>query len=443
MPLGYGQVDTYGSLQYKQDLEASFLTQNKINAQTGVCIGFAAKKTQGQGYQFLRNRAVPEAWIWPDPQSDPLEVVDQRNNLRYLVLDEVTGHFYEIGTRKGPANSGISEAWEDKASDGYAGIEIPCGLQLRDHIGRAEHETIDHVETHAYLRPRHRENKGAAGYTADGFRPAQEFEIRGYKDGNVAENMRTKDVPLNGDFVFDRGVADSKRFQIGLFTSASDFRITGMDTYYLLIDESETQKAMSEHGWQREFAAQGIWLTRGPNPLINRATGAAVGGGFFSMVTGPDNKETSAMYFSGQEGLILGDISISGDFTFIFSLSGLELPCQLCGFIEIFEENNVRYIRLSHEGQTVTQILSWTTGWVTLMVKRSEGDIIIGEGGSIIGTHVNRFPNSMVWNMNLMVNQIGNLFNFWLLDPAISNAAFEYYYLDLTENEGDALLPLW
>jgi len=111
---GYGEIAPYGSLTYKQDLDQTFLTANKINAYTGVCLGYALRPDQGQGYAFLMNRAVPEAWIWPEPMSDPLNILDAKNQKRYLVLDEVTGHWYEIGTRNGPKNSGLIAAYQDK-----------------------------------------------------------------------------------------------------------------------------------------------------------------------------------------------------------------------------------------------------------------------------------------------------------------------------------------
>jgi hypothetical protein len=444
MSLGYGEVDTYGELTYKQDLESTFLTQNKINATTGVCIGYDVKAAQGQGYKFLRNSSVPEAWIWPDPQSDPLEIIDARNNLRYLILDEVTGRFFEVGTRRGPNNSGISEVWMDKVTGNYAGVEIPCGLQLRDHTGRAEHETIEHVETHAYLRPRHRENKGADGYTADGFRPAQEFEIRGYKDGDIAENMRTQDVPLNGDFVFDRNIADAKRFQVGFFTKASDFRLAGMDTYYLLIDESESRRAMTEHGWQDEFATPSIWFCRGPNPLVDRATGEATTGTLFDTVDGPDGKDNSAMRFSGQEGLQPGRFTFSGDFTLIVSFEDIIMPCRVFGPISIFEQDNVRYARLTIGNRNVTNILNWNgTGWATIMFKRTGDNIVFAEDGAVSGTHANVFDNTFTVDMNVMLREAGNVTNAWLFETAISDLAFNYFYTDMVENSGDALLPMW
>ena len=439
---GYGEIAPYGSLDYKQDLDQTFLTANKINAYTGVCLGYALTADQGQGYAFLMNRSVPEAWIWPDPMSDPMNILDSKNQKRYLVLDEITGRWHEIGTRNGPKNSGMVAAYQDKMSDRYAGTEIPCGLKLREHIGRAEHEWVEHIETHAYMRPQAEENQGKAGYTADGYRMAQEIEIRGYKHGEIAESARTKDVPLEGDFVFDRRLKDH-RVQIGFFTSASEFRLAGLDQYYLLADESATTKAMSEHNWQNEFASPWLWLSRGPNPTVNRATGATLTGSYFSLVDGPDGKDSSAMMFAPTNGLTYGAKSITGDYSLVFSVNNLVLPCAVIGPVSVMELHGVKYLQLSYGGNTLSCPLAWNgTGWVALMLKREGNNLVFSENGAVKGTYLDKVGD-ISQSIAIMDTQDGELGYVWAFDTAISDKAFAYWYSDLTENHGDALLPVW
>ena len=88
---GYGDVAPYGDLDYKQDAVESFAIENKINAVTGRCLRLAIKEDQGQGYSIYKNATVPEAWIWPEPQSVPITVYDNNNHARHLVLDERKG----------------------------------------------------------------------------------------------------------------------------------------------------------------------------------------------------------------------------------------------------------------------------------------------------------------------------------------------------------------
>lgn len=439
---GYGELGTYGSLVYKQELEAATLTNNKINATTGVCIGYGVNDEHGQGYSFLLNRTVPTAWIWPDPMSDPLTILDENNNKRCLVLDEITGHWYEIGTRNGPTNSGLVAAFQDKMSDQYAGAEIPCGLKLREHIGKAEHEFVEHIETHGYLRPQDEANKGLSGYTLLGMRQAFELEYRAYVNGNLTESARTKNVPLGGDAVFDRNVKDH-RVQIGFFTTTSEFKLAGLDQYYLLHDEAAVNKAMSEHGWQTEFGNPFLWVTRGPNPMLNRATNTNLTGSYFSVVDGPDNVDGSAMNFGPGNGFVGPVERLNDNFTFIISAKDLDLPCRVLGPVYVFDLHNTKYIQISVNGHNVSCPLTWNgKGWVTLMVKRTGDDIVFGEDGQIKGT----FPiniGTINQSIDIMNGEEGKVFTAWGFDCAISDKAWEYYYNDIIENQGNAILPAW
>jgi hypothetical protein len=370
--------------------------------------------------------------------SDPLTILDARNQTRYIILDEVTGHFYEVGTRNGPDGSGLVASYQDKASDQYAGVEIPCRLDLKEHIGQAEHEWVEHIETHAYLRQQEKGNKESSDYTSAGFRSAFEVEIRAYVAGNVAESARAHDVPLEGDIVFDRTIKDH-RVQIGFNTTASEFRLSGMDQYYLLYDESATRKEMSEHGWQQEFSDPLYWISRGPSPSINRADSTTPTGTYATETDGADGKTLSALGFIPGGGLTYADYSIPRDFSIVFSFRDLDLPCNIFGIVWILEQDGNYYARI---GSTTHQ-LRWTgTGWYTIMIKRSDNDLIFGENGFVTGTYRGNF-GALEGPFVLMNNQTGDIFDFWLFEKAISDNAFQYYYTDLDENAGDALLPLW
>jgi hypothetical protein len=290
---GYGSTTFYGDEAYKQDVmsgdgEIEFLIQNRITAYSGKCLRFAVKADQGQGYSFYKNRSQPEAWIWPEPQSDPLMVIDNQGQPRYIILDEVTGLWHEIGTRNGPAGTAVSPVYEDKKDGEYQGTEIPCAIKLREHTADREHKKVEHNETHVGFRPQDEANKGAAGYGSNGLREGFELNVEAYKDGNLSTDAEALAVPLEGDVVFDRKV-EARRLQIGLLTNTSEFRATYVDQYYVQKDAAETNKAMSEHEFQAEFAEPLVWITRGENPKVNQANGEELDGDYFDDVIGPES----------------------------------------------------------------------------------------------------------------------------------------------------------
>ena len=445
MPTGYGNVDTYGNLGYKQDGQSAgemFSVANKINPSTGFCLSYAVRPDQGQGYAFIDNSNDPTAWIWPEPISDPLSVVDTFDQTRYIVIDELTGQWWELGTREGPDNSDLRASYLDKETS-YGGVEIPCEIRLREHTADAEHKIKEHVETHAYVRPQLAENKGNADYRADGMREAQAFEIDAYLNGALTPGARTKNVPENGDFVFDR-ILDAQRIQIGFKSSASEFLLTGMDQYYLTKDESQTRKAMSEHNWQAEFESPLLWLSRGPNPQINRATGTNFGGSFFSQVMGPDGIADSALAFSPADGLTADDITIPGNLGIIFSISSVDDSVDVLDEVRVYRDGDEYYIRVNIGGNIITQLLSWQgVGWDTILVKRVGGNIVIGENGVITNTIPVDSSESFTISPIIMDGEDASLFNLWIFDSEITDSGFEYFYRDLTENDGNALLPIW
>jgi hypothetical protein len=294
---GYGDTSFYGEFNYKQDVgggvqddgETDFLICNKINAYSGKCLRYGVHPLQhGQGYSVFRNRAVPEAWIWPEPQADPLAVVDNKGQMRYIILDETTGKWHEIGTRQGPAGTDVVPSYQDKIEGEYQGSEIPCALKLREHTSDREHKKLEHNETHVGFRPQKEESKGVAGYGANGLRTGFELNVELYKDGNLTEDAIAMNVPLEGDVVVDRKT-EARRLQVGLVTTTSEFRLTYADQCYVQKDAAEVNKAMSEHTWQAEFAAPLVWLTRGQDAAINQATGEAMDGSYFDDVTGPES----------------------------------------------------------------------------------------------------------------------------------------------------------
>lgn len=444
---GYGQVGAYGELGYKQDVSLSadtnFAIQNKINAVTGRCIRFAVKPDQGQGYSVYKNSAIPNAWIWPEPQSVPITVYDGNRHARHLVLDEKTGRWYEIGTRNGPANSNLIASYLDKDAEDYSGTEIPCEAQFREDIARNEHMKIEHIENHQYVRPQNKNNQGASGYNAFGLRPQQEIEIDIYRDGVLVEFARTRDVPIGGDYVFDRRTRGN-RLRIGFKTATSEFRLTSNDRYYLQIDENATRKEMTEREWQEELMNDlGVWISRGADPTTNLGNGTTMSGGFDSVTQGPDGIDNSALSFSPSSGLSTA-ISGAGDYTFIFTVSNIVSTVAITDNISIVRSGDNYRIHVTNNSQTVNRPLNWDgSGWVTIAVKRSGGFIYISEDGGASDITPIGDNEDLSGTLNICNGQDCDLFDFRYYQKQVSDAALDYYYKDLTEYDGKALLPIW
>ena len=433
---GYGEIDTYGYGAYKQDLAVSNIVHNKINSYTGLCLGYAVKEDQGQGYWFIKNATSPTAVVYPDPYSEPLAVLDSKDQVRYIVLDETTGHWYELGTRDGPKYSGLEACYLDK-EDQYGGTEIPCRLLLAEHKADVEHKRVEHVESHFYIRPQRKTNKGDSAYTSYGLRPAWEADLLLFKDGDLAESARTKSVPMNGDLVTDRFVK-ANRIQVGFYTTASEFRLAETDQYYLACDEAAVEKAMTEHGYQDEFNDTVLWLTRGSSPALNRADGTTLSGTYFGTTDGPDGKDNSALSFSPVDGLTCS--YTLGDFTLMGWVRNLATPCEVLNILKFDVDGDlVVDLNTTHADYAFGSV---GTNWTFFTVTRSGQNVSFYRDGVLLGTRLSTDTDDVTIS-SVMYAQEGDLAFLRVLNTAISAGAVLYAYQDVDENEANALEPIW
>jgi len=209
-------------------------------------------------------------WLWPE--TEPIEVVDDNGHQRFLCFDEITGRYWEFGTRDGPQGSGLTAIYLDKMTP-YGGAEIPCDVRIKELTGPQEHRSLEHVENHWYIRPNKPENKGNPAYNAYGYRQAFYLDSYGYIDGIQTEKARTKEVPDNGDLCYDRKL-DCRRLIMGFYTSTSEFKVAKADCYINVKDMAgiRSERTMKEWTWQAEVENMFLWVTRGYQPLLNRAT---------------------------------------------------------------------------------------------------------------------------------------------------------------------------
>ena len=447
---GYGETGAYGEGSYKGEgisSQSSLLNgfpANKINYLTGVCLRLGIRPEHGLGWSFYKNGIN---WLWPMPNIKPISIIDDNGHRRFLIMDEITGRYFEYPTVDGPTGSGMVESWVDKESK-YGGAEIPCYIKWKERTGDREHMKVNHIEGHVNMRPHKETDRNKSGYTDKGYRNAFGVAYSIYKDGELNKHAETKDIPDNGDLVFDRK-SEGHRLQPRIDTTASSFKVPGIDPIYLIKDQAgnRSQRVMTEGNHQLTYCDPMFWISRGDSPLLDRATGELCTGDYFNVSKGPDSKESALLFSTNDSFSKALPHDLHGDFTIQFAVNELMLPVQICDFstgnLEIsIEENFV--LRYNGMFDMYEQDLR-TKGdsWMFIKVCRDGKEMTISKNGSILNTFSLTGMGTYGGTLTGMGNGIGKLFDFRIYNKVISDSAFTYYYCDVTENKGKALLPIW
>lgn len=440
---GYGTVAPYGQLNYKQDtVDGSVQSINRINKFTGKCIRYAVRPEQGQGFSFYENG---DSWLWPEPLCPPRTILTRTGLDRHIVLDEITGKWYEVGTRNGPQGSGINAIYVDKDSS-YGGAEIPCTIRARESRANLEHKKIEHLESHVRFRPNDEDNRNTTGHDANGYRSAFEVNFRLYKDGEQDFFAVSKGVDLNSDIVVDRR-REGNRIQPEIATSTSEFKLVGWDSYYNILDKSTVNETSNEQDWQDELSVPVLWVTRGPTPELNRASGVSLDGSYFSTISGPDGQDDSAISFSAADGLTGSLSGLDGNMTVMFGIASGEPDVLSIGplTVSVVESMGVYSLRWNDGVNDVSVPLNWTGGgaWTLIKVSRNGDNLVVSENGYLRDTYSLISVVDVSGALALMDGQDGDVYDIRVYGDVVSDSAFRYYYDDIVENEGNALLPIW
>jgi len=442
--MGYGQTGAYGALAYKQDAGSAGTFGNKINKLTGKSFRFAVRLDQGVGW----NENTGDDYVWPEPLVSALPVFDALNQPRQIVLDERTGQFWEIGTRNGPNGSGISRSYRDKETD-YGGTEIPAIIKFKEHRARHEHQKLENIEDHYYLRPQDPGEQGASGHDSQGFRLGFEVTISKLKDGELTTNtVITRDIPVTGDIVHDEKV-EARRIQGKFETTTSEFRLVQVESYHINKGKSasRTEKNMSEHTYQSEMRLPSTWASRGSNLILDRSTGDDFSGSTFGSASGPDGNPSSAMSFSPSDGISRTLSSITGNFSIMFWLAnGSSFPIKpiIYGDVEIriTEALGVYSLVFDDTVETFTQQLNWNSvDWVAIKVDRKGTSLRVSENGVLLQTFVMSGIRTYGTDLDIMSSVSGDMFDFKIFRSFVSDEANAYYYNDIINNNGNKLLP--
>ena len=417
---------------------------NKINNITGTMMRFAFDKAQGQGWSFYENG---EHLVWPEIR--PISVVAENDQLLKFAIDELTGQIYEIQTRDGPLSSDVERTFVDKEGE-YGGHEIPTEIRFREDVAAEDHKQLENREKHFSIRPHDEEMKGTTGHTAQGFRNAFENNISTLINGEIeTEEAITKDIPLNGDIVYDKKVR-ARRQQTKFYTTTSSYKLVKRIEYYDVNDERGTveERTMKESEWQDEMFDPVFWLTRNKSLLTDQATGVACGGSYFDEITGPDGNSESAMSFAATTGLTFTLPDLADDFSFMFWFSGI------IGTTELFNLGGLRitvsvsgtdyYLELTDGTNVVSQLLGFKGGgWDSIQIVREGTFFIIRENGNALNTFAIVSVLTYTGASTILDSAIGNLFDIRVYDEAVSASAYEYYHYNVMNQNGDAVMPLF
>jgi len=446
---GYGDEADYGDLNYKGETTEDAFTPNAINPDEGVCLRLAIKEEQGRGWCRYRNDTTPNAMVWPEPRINGVQVFLADNQPVQLMLDEVTGLWFEISTRQGPAGSAISKTYLDKDVSGV-GTEIPTELLQRVHEASSKRNRLHHQETHYHVDPDDLDNRGAAGHDADGLRNAFKATLEIFKDLEQvtpfasASNANSKN---RSDLVVDKKT-EAAQIQTKFKTTTSSFRLTNAEHLYQEENRKGTinERVLEHHTFQREFSDVLLWMTRGGNLSLNRTTGAASTGAFSSSSTGPDGVADSAMTFDGTDTLTNSVASVSGDFSTSFAFSGsvtavvynivtgdLKIRVKVTG--PVFE------IEYDDAGVIVSKVLTYSgTGFVNIGINRSGTTVEFFEDGVSLGTDT-VVANTFSGVVDIMPTEVGTIFDLRIMDDKITSGGYGYYDTDLDNNTGNSLIP--
>ena len=412
-------------------------------SETNRTLSLALDPSQGVGWREFGG----PGWIQPESIVGTFEVYTDEDQPILCITEARTGKTYRLATRNGPAGSGIVRRFVDKYG-AYGGIEIPWTIRFREHTAPEEHELIKHLLSQFNFRNQLEDNKGASGYDAAGYRTAQEISLTVYKDGDVVRATITRKIPLKGSIVFDQQIT-ANRIQLELSGTASELRITEQRTDYEVLAQrvKPDDRLMSHHDYQAEFSKPLFRVSRGKNPLLNRATGVTVTGSVFGYTKGPDLVTGSAMVFSAASVISAPVVDLTGNLSVMAFLTSIPASVEICrvGTLVIRVENiaGTYFASINDNGTIHLQGLSWTgTGWVSIMISRDGDEWYVYENGVKLITFIAAGITAFSGDFQVLAGNPKHVFDLWLLNSAISDEACAYYYENVISESGKAVLPI-
>ncbi len=400
-------------------------------AVTDACLRFAIKPSQGIGW----SEYTGDDWLFPGAYHDTLVIYNDIDEPIQLVWDQTDGLPYQIG---------LLDQWLDKEDD-YGGTEIQSAVRPKEHRGSTEHYMLEPMEEHAYFRPDSEDNKNKLGYNEFGYRDGFEVSIAAYLDGEQdTPNAITRDVPIDGDITYDRKV-EAHRVQLEYRTTTSEWKLLQMRSYYIAKDKTAIPDlaVMTEHDQQEDISNMIFWVTRGDTQLLDRISNSNVSGSITAAIDGPDGESGSAMNQANIN--IALSSSLSDDFTLIAWIRS-DPTTNIMSFSTgggVLSVDTGPVVRFNDGANTHSFALTWDpSDWILITVVRDGNMLSFYANKTLLGTIV--LTNYATYGGTLTCNSgSGDFFDLRVLNAAIEAAALRYYYDDIVNNSGNALLPIY
>jgi len=270
------------------------------SAITDISYRFGTRAEEGIGW----SENTGTKWIWPENKSSIMTIIDSKNFTHVIILDAITGKFYDITTRDGPTGSLMVKYWNDKVISGITvGTIIASEIAFGEDRGTFEHFYLNHKESHFYMRPYDETYKSetVAGITYDssGYPGSFAVDASLYCDGSETATATANSMNLNGDIVCDKDV-EARRMQAIVTIGAAPWKFVGRQHYYVAKDRpsNAANNVNTEMDNQSAFAEPTLWADIFLNKVINRVDGSTIIAAP-SIVTGPDGNSSAFTMVAG------------------------------------------------------------------------------------------------------------------------------------------------
>lgn len=291
----------FNKIDHSLSLGANYNSKGgiKIWARDGAgeifCLRFATEAGEGVGWSLMSG----DAWVEPIDYFGVFTIIDANDIQRVIVLDRNDLNFYEMDTFDRISNT--KKYPLDK--EDVDGVEIAWSKKLRgmDVDPSTRYQAVGHESTQLIVSPEDTANRGVVGYTASGQRAAQELTLKMYVNGEViSKAAEASDFPESGEVVFTGRRQHCQSFILELVGTASEIIVRHIANKFLGIAKapSRANRTMTEHTLQRELATDLVLHICRNKTIKNRVTGADLGGGTVTTITGPDGRSNSGVQFS-------------------------------------------------------------------------------------------------------------------------------------------------
>ncbi len=266
------------------------------------------------------------------------------------------------------------------------------------------------------------------------------------KDSEPYDEAITKEVPYEGQIVFDRNFK-SKFLQIGMRTSCAPWRLVNVQNWHIQIDSSgsPTQKMMKEGEWGLELTTPMMWLTRHINPFMDHATSQVVAGSNLGITEGPDGMAGSAVVFGATDSAVISGLNLTGDFSLLMWVRCFSPNYNLyqIGDLTISViSDGMDYVLRWNDGVNIIDIaLSQDyTEWTFLSIVREGGVLRVYEQYALAGSGI--LAGALDFSGDLTLCEGGmQWFDSRILPRAVSAEAITYYYNDIIQHSGNSTCP--